>query len=63
MALMIKRIDPPDCDCTDCITGYSKPINFATEHELGVAFYCPKQISNASGAVIKRELKYIYEWE
>jgi len=31
---MIKRMDPPDCGCTDCITGYSKPLDFASDEEL-----------------------------
>ena len=26
--------DPPNCCCTDCATGYSKPINRCTEEEL-----------------------------
>lgn len=24
-----KRMDPPDCSCTDCLTGYSIPIDVA----------------------------------
>lgn len=29
-----KRIDPEGCGCTDCLTGYSKPLNSATHEEL-----------------------------
>jgi hypothetical protein len=25
-----KRVDPPSCGCTDCLTGYSVPLNLAT---------------------------------
>jgi hypothetical protein len=25
-----RRVDPPRCGCTDCITGYSIPLNLAT---------------------------------
>lgn len=30
----IARLDPPGCGCTDCITGYSRPLNAATEQEI-----------------------------
>ena len=30
----LSRIDPPDCSCTDCITGYSKPIDQASPDEV-----------------------------
>lgn len=26
-----KRIDPPDCGCTDCLTGYSAPLSSAED--------------------------------
>lgn len=25
-----ERVDPPNCGCTDCLTGYSVPLNLAT---------------------------------
>lgn len=28
------RVDPPDCGCTDCITGWSRPAHSIAEYEL-----------------------------
>lgn len=43
----LKRIDPPNCGCTDCATGHSKPINICTEEELE-QLRCG-ELRNASG--------------
>ena len=32
--MTLKRIDPSDCGCTDCLTGHSKPFNTVTEFHL-----------------------------
>jgi hypothetical protein len=29
-----QRIDPPNCGCVGCITGYSKPITECSQKEL-----------------------------
>jgi hypothetical protein len=42
-----RRIDPPTCGCTDCITGYSKPMDEATDQELWQMMIGLKQ--NATG--------------
>lgn len=43
----LKRIDPKGCGCTDCITGYSKPIDFCDKSELAMLFV--GELYNASG--------------
>jgi len=30
----VKRIDPIGCGCTDCIVGYSIPLDIASEHQI-----------------------------
>lgn len=43
----LKRIDPKNCGCTDCITGYSQPIDFCSQDELKQLFI--GELINASG--------------
>lgn len=31
---LLARIDPPECGCTDCLTGYSVPLDRATVLEV-----------------------------
>ncbi len=55
----LKAIDPPDCGCTDCLTGYSKPLNEATQDDL---------LDIKRGALIDRVgirvvATYSYEWK
>jgi hypothetical protein len=54
----IKIIDPPDCGCTDCITEYSKPINYCTKQELLQMHW--GVIPNASGCTTEVEVKISY---
>lgn len=30
----LRRIDPIGCGCTDCLVGYSRPLNFATDEQI-----------------------------
>ena len=56
---MHKRIDPPNCGCTDCLTGYSVSIDRATEIELGM---CEGgTIQNASTHNIRRVTTYVWK--
>jgi hypothetical protein len=54
----LKRIDPPDCGCTDCIIGYSKPINHCSCDELMLLHL--ELLQNASGlkTTVKIEICY-----
>ena len=54
----LKRIDPVDCGCTDCIIGYSKPIDCCTESELVRLHF--GLLQNASGCKIKVKVEVSY---
>lgn len=47
----VRRIDPPDCGCTDCMTGYSRPFNFASDDLLRML--ARGQLRDASGQTAK----------
>ena len=53
--MKLKRIDPKGCGCTDCIIGYSKPIDLCSDEELKKLYL--GLIYNASDC----ELKVVYE--
>ena len=58
----LKRIDPPNCGCTDCATGYSKPINICTEEELE-QLHCG-ELRNAFGKRVTVKISEVeYSWE
>lgn len=44
----LRRIDPPNCGCTDCLTGYSKPWNAASDDEQA-AMLCGRLDDATSG--------------
>jgi len=52
----LKRIDPKNCGCTDCITGYSKPVNFCTQEEL--VKFMMGEFHDASGCELKVTVNY-----
>jgi len=55
----LQRLDPPDCGCTDCITGYSKPVDETSQKELKKLH--KGKLQNATGMVVK--VKYTLEYE
>lgn len=42
-----KRTDPEGCGCTDCLTGFSIPVNQLTNEQIDYA--CENDIFDASG--------------
>lgn len=52
-----KRVDPPDCRCVDCLTGYSVPLVLPLDNVMGNALYWGK-IDNATGYKIELGLGY-----
>jgi hypothetical protein len=56
---MINRIDPIGCGCTDCLIGYSKPIDYCDQGELALAM-CGA-VDNASDHKITRTFSYELE--
>lgn len=59
---MIRRIDPPECGCTDCLRGYSKPVDALSEDEIRDWYWDASQIINTSGGYTPEffDGKYIY---
>ena len=57
--MSVKRIDPVGCGCTDCLTGYSKPLDRATDDQVR-AMFSGKLIdatSNTFEVTVTREYK------
>ena len=57
----LNRIDPPDCGCTDCLTGYSEPANEVSQKELKKLF--KGKLRNATGMVVVRKVTYSLGYE
>lgn len=56
-----KRIDPPDCGCTDCITGYSEPLSyFEYVRQRQLKRIYKGKADNATG--MKVTIRYDTEW-
>ena len=47
--MSLKRIDPPGCACTDCLTGYSSPIDAAALRDEEVRALIEGRIQDATG--------------
>lgn len=45
--MKLRRLDPPGCGCTDCMTGYSKPVDTGADTELWRLM--TGRLQNASG--------------
>jgi hypothetical protein len=56
---MLRRIDPPDCGCTDCLTGESKPVTSATNEEL--LLMARNEIINATERTIEAEIVFTFD--
>lgn len=48
-----RRIDPPDCGCTDCQTGYSVPLDQASDGQR-IAALCGFMADATGGELLRR---------
>ena len=58
--MKLQRIDPPDCGCTDCLVGYSAPLDAPIDPVVAEALIDGRLI-NASGREIVRRVEVTYE--
>ncbi len=60
--MKIKRIDPVPCRCLDCVTGYSIPLDMATQKQLKKML--KGKLINATGYDLEDfEVRVILPWE
>lgn len=55
----LTRVDPEGCGCTDCIVGYSKPIDTCTQEQLVMLHF--GVLTNASGCEVTAEITVSYQ--